>query len=193
MQKIPTLFERDWDGDRSRVVDQVHEGCEWVLAGEGLATCKLDGTSCMIRDGEFFKRREQRGDRPVPLEFEQIERDEKTGKVAGWMPVGDGPEDRWHREALANGANWLNGTYELIGPKVQGNPERALDHFLIRHGEGLAGIIEGVPRDFAGLRDWLEGRDIEGVVFRHQDGRMAKIKLRDFGHKRPANTERGTD
>jgi hypothetical protein len=31
----------------------------------------------------------------------------------------------------------------------------------------------------------LAGKDIEGIVWHHSDGRMAKIKLRDFGHKRP--------
>ena len=60
MKKIPTLFERDWNGDRSRVLPQVHSGCEWVLAGEGIATRKLDGTCCMIRDGKLYKRRELR-------------------------------------------------------------------------------------------------------------------------------------
>jgi hypothetical protein len=40
------------------------------------------------------------------------------------------------------------------------------------------------PLNFGGLRAWMEGRDIEGVVFHHADGRMAKIKLRDFGLKR---------
>jgi hypothetical protein len=41
-----------------------------------------------------------------------------------------------------------------------------------------------VPRDFDGLREYLAGKDIEGIVWHHSDGRMAKIKLRDFGHKR---------
>ena len=48
MKKIPTVFERDWNGDRSRVVDVVHPGCEWVLAGEGVPTLKQDGTCCMV-------------------------------------------------------------------------------------------------------------------------------------------------
>jgi hypothetical protein len=51
MKKIPTIFERDWEGDRSKVLDRKNPECAWVFAGEGKATRKLDGTSCMIRAG----------------------------------------------------------------------------------------------------------------------------------------------
>lgn len=177
MKKILTLFERD----RSRVVNQVHPGCEWVLAGEGVATRKLDGTCCMIRDGKLYKRREVRKSEAEPPLFERADFDEETGKTVGWVPVGAGPEDRWHREALATAQVIKDGTYELVGPKVQGNPEHAAGHDLILHGSIM---IEPVPRTFDGLRDWLATQDIEGVVFHHPNGRMAKIKLRDFGRKR---------
>jgi hypothetical protein len=184
MKKVPTVFERDWSGDRSRVIDQVHEGCEWVLAGEGTATRKVDGTCCLIRDGKLYKRRELRDGDTVPADFEEADHDAETGKTVGWMPVGDGPEDRYHREAWEAAGILLDGTYELLGPKVQGNPERAKGSLLVRHGDGTAGVIVDVPRSFDGLREWLVGKDIEGVVFHHRDGRMAKIKLRDFGLKR---------
>jgi hypothetical protein len=49
MKKIPTIFERDWEGDRSKVLDKKNPECAWVFAGEGKATRKLDGTSCLIR------------------------------------------------------------------------------------------------------------------------------------------------
>lgn len=181
MRKIPTVFERDWGGDRSRVVNQVHAGCEWVIAGDGDATRKLDGTCCMVRNGRLYKRRELRSSDNAPEGFEIVDLDPETGKIVGWMPVGDGPEDRYHRAAFAEETNWPGGTYELIGPKVQGNPENWTGHQLIRHGS----IIEhDVPRTFEGLREWLGTQDIEGIVFHHPDGRMAKIKLRDFGLKR---------
>lgn len=181
MKKIPTVFERDWNGDRSRVVDQVHPGCEWVLAGEGTPTRKLDGTCCMIRDGKLYKRRELRAGDPMPANFEVADQDDETGKIVGWVSVGDGPEDRIHREALPPTIPLDDGTYELIGPKVQGNPEGWPSHYLVPHGLNK---IDDAPRTFAGLREWLAGLDIEGVVWHHPDGRMAKIKLRDFGLKR---------
>ena len=71
---------------------------------------------------------------------------------------------------------------ELIGPKVQGNHENFTEHVLISH--VATGLHPDAPRTFEGLRDWLQGMDIEGIVFHHPDGRMAKIKKRDFGLKR---------
>lgn len=185
MKKIPTIFERDWEGDRSRVLDKPHPDCGWVFAGDGIATRKFDGTCCLIRGGKLYKRRELRAtDTPLP-DFEVVEHDPATEKIVGWIPVGDGPEDRWHRAAYLEEMNPQDGTYELIGPKVQGNPENWMGHQLIRHGS----IFEDdVPRTFDGLRDWLARQDIEGIVFHHKDGRMAKIKLRDFGIKRTRNS-----
>lgn len=182
MRKIPTLFERDWNGDRSRVLDRPHPDCGWVFAGEGHATLKIDGTSCLLRAGALLKRRELRKGETAPAGFESLGTDPETGKMVGWVPVGDGPEDRWHREGLAALADRSDGTYELVGPKVQGNPEKRAGHELVRHAD--LGIEESVPRDFTGLRAWLEDRDLEGLVFHHPDGRMAKIKKRDFGFRR---------
>jgi hypothetical protein len=182
VKKIPTIFERDWNGDRSRVVDTPHPDCGWVFAGEGVATRKLDGTCCMIRSDKLYKRRELRkGEGVAPEGFEYADFDSETGKTVGWVPVGDSPEDRWHRAAFAEERRWPDGTYELIGPKVQGNPEGSAGYQLIQHGM----IAEDdVPRTFEGLKAWFAGKDIEGIVFHHPDGRMAKIKLRDFGLKR---------
>ncbi|MDE2096557.1 MAG: hypothetical protein KGL39_04865 [Patescibacteria group bacterium] len=183
MKKIPTLFVRDWAGDKSRVVNIVADGCEWVADGQGVATRKVDGTCCMIRDGRMYRRRELKSGEITPALFESSGLDKETGKTVGWVPVGDGPEDRWHREAFNH--DLADGTYELLGPKVQGNPEGTEKHVLVRHGGvGMAGELGGVPRDFAGLREWLSQHDVEGIVFHHEDGRMAKIKARDFGIKR---------
>jgi hypothetical protein len=180
MQKIPTMFERDWNGDRSRVIDSIHPGCEWVAAGEGVATRKIDGTCAMIRDGRLYKRRELREGDAVPTDFELAGKDEETKKSVGWVPVGDGPEDKWFREAHVPGLP--DGTYELVGPKVQGNPERYAAHELVSHNQ--TDTYEDCPRTFDALRVWMFGKDIEGIVFHHPDGRMAKIKLRDFAIKR---------
>src|SRR5687768_4156300 len=38
MEKIPTIFDR---GDQFKVVNKPRAGCEWVFAGEGVATEKL--------------------------------------------------------------------------------------------------------------------------------------------------------
>jgi hypothetical protein len=183
MKKTPTIFERDWNGDRSRVVNIPNEKCAWVFSGEGWPTKKIDGTCCLVRDGKLYKRRELKPNDKAPDNFEVADHDDETGKTIGWVPVSeDDPADRWHIEAFSAASSLPDGTYELVGPKIQGNPEKHDKHELVSHNN--LRINEDVPRDFDGLKDWLDGKDIEGLVFHHADGRMGKIKLRDFGIKR---------
>ncbi len=188
MRKIPTIFVRDWEGTIGPpgrlVLDEPHPDCGWVFAGEGVPTRKLDGTCCLVQDGALFKRHEVKVDkktgqlREIPVGFDIVYEDVETGAVVGWLPVSDGPEDRWHRDAFAPGLP--DGTYELIGPKVQGNPESVqAGHQLVPH-SSLA-FDDDVPTTFEGLRAWLPLHNIEGVVWHHPDGRMAKIKTKDFG------------
>ena len=190
MQKIISLFQRNYDGDRL-VRDEVVPGAEWVLAGEGVATRKWDGTSCLIQGGRLHKRYDAKHGKTPPPGFipAQEAPDPKTGHWPGWLMTGGGPEDRWHREALithAQSGDWPlpDGTYELVGPKVQGNPDQFDEHRLIRHGRE---ILHHVPRDFDGIKRYLSvDSHIEGIVWHHPDGRMVKIKAKDFGLKRGA-------
>lgn len=190
VKKIPTYFERDWDADRSRVTPAVNPACQWVADGEGWATQKIDGACCMIRGGKLFKRRELKTGAGQPDGFEYADHDGETGKTVGWVPVGEGPEDLWFRDGLdrwvQSGHPIQEGTYELVGPKVNGNPEGRAAHGMVFHGGRGLLIDPPPPRDFEGLRAWMTGRNIEGVVWHHPDGRMAKLKLRDFGLKREA-------
>lgn len=184
MKKIPTIFERDWDGDRSRVKNQCNVACDWVFAGEGIATRKLDGMCAAVIDGVLYKRREIKPGKDTPEGFLESERDEKTGKIIGWVPVGEGPEDKYFREAWQR-REFHDGTYELVGPKSQGGVEQYPGHHLISHNADEL-IFEDQPpyRDLESLKRWMTGCDIEGIVFHHEDGRMAKLKLKDFGLKR---------
>jgi hypothetical protein len=187
MQKIISLFQRNYDGDRL-VRDEVVPGAEWVLAGDGRATRKLDGTCCLVRDGKLYKRYEVKQGKQTPPNFEAAsDLDENTGRQQGWVPVGDGPEDRWHREGWAAECAKFDGvlpdgTYELVGPNVQGNPEGLSELRLLPHG-GI--LLNDVPRNYDGLKEHLARYDIEGIVWHHPDGRMVKIKAKDFGIKRP--------
>lgn len=132
----------------------------------------------------LYKRLDVKPGKVAPPDFEEEQHDTTTGKRFGWVPVGDGPEDRWHREAWESDLpeNMLPGTYELVGPKVQGNPERIFPHTLIPH--AYAEELHGVPRDFEGIKRWLSEHDVEGIVWHHEDGRMVKIKAKDFGIRR---------
>lgn len=190
MQKIISVFQRNYESDRL-IRDEVVPGAEWVLAGEGRATRKWDGSCCMIRDGRLFKRHELKAGKVPPEGFEPAQPpDEKTGAAPGWIPVGAGPEDQWFRAAVGQ-LIAPDGTYEAIGPHFGGghhskNPEGCSSDLLIRHGTHE---LPDFPRTFDGMRDYFAamgadartGPSIEGVVFHHPDGRMAKVKARDFG------------
>jgi len=200
MQKIISLFQRNYDGDRL-VRDEIVPGAEWVARGEGQATRKFDGTCCLVKDGKLFKRYDAKNGKNPPEGFVPAqEPDPNTGHWPGWLLCSrDNPADRWHWQAWDNQHTLPNGTYELCGPKVQSDAERDYRmseqpdqdiHVLIPHGsyvfasEGNGNLYDGCPRTFRALRQWFVGKDIEGIVWHHPDGRMVKIKKRDFGMKR---------
>lgn len=186
MKKIISLFQRNYMGDRL-VRDEIVPGAEWVVAGEGVATRKYDGTCCMVRDGKLFKRYDATKGKAPPPGFEPAQDyDEVTGHMPGWIEVGNGNEDRWHREACGklgdpDRVDLPSGTYELLGPKIQKNPENFATHVLIPHGKE---VLVDAPRTFNALREYLADGRIEGIVWHHLDGRMVKIKAKDFGIKR---------
>lgn len=189
MKKIRTLFKRDFTNN-GMIIPEYSAGTEWVLAGEGVATRKYDGTSVLIRDGKMLKRYELRPGKVAPPDFEEVDRDATTGKAVGWVQVGWGSEDKWFREAIAGGnpdkvpvGQYPDGNYELLGPKVQGNPEHAENHYLhdfMRKAEEYP----DAPVGFEELKDWLADKDIEGLVWHHPDGHMVKIKKKDYRLKR---------
>ena len=187
MRKIPTLFRRD-PNDMRRVLPELTPGCEWVLAGEGVATRKYDGTCLMLdTDGVWWARREVKPGKGTPDGFVALETDETTGKTVGWEPV---EQSSFAKLFAAMERPGFPGTYELVGPKVNGNPERLDRHRLILHAiaqPAPAAELRLVGLDAATalerLGPWLidlAGYGWEGVVWHHPDGRMAKLKARDF-------------
>lgn len=222
MQKIISLFKRDYEGNR-QVYNEVVEGAEWVIAGEGVATVKYDGTCCKIEDGKLYKRYDRKLTEsankrmkkdssfvPTVENFKppegwvaaESEPNKHTGHWPGWCPVSnDDPQDQWHREAFdffcehwdANDCfTEANGTYELVGPKIGsnkgGNPYGLEQHFLWRHGVPVAPGMAEPPRDFEGLREYFSKHILEGIVWHHPDGRMVKIKRKDFGLEWPVTS-----
>jgi hypothetical protein len=188
MQKIISLFQRNYETDRL-VRNEVIPGAEWVVNGEGVPTEKIDGTSCLIKDGLLYKRYDVKKGKTAPEGFIPAQDpDLITGHWPGWLIVNTmfpKPEDKWHVEAWdAMPVAVFDGTYELIGPKVQGNPYHRDKHTLEKHGAWRFDC--DVPRDFEGLKAFLETHNVEGIVWHHADGRMVKIKARDFGLTWPA-------
>lgn len=195
MQKIISLFKRDYDARPALVYNEVVPGAEWVLAGEGVATDKIDGTSVLIKDGKMYKRFEVKTGKIPPEGWIQLQDapDPVTGHWPGWLAVSEtNPEDKWHLEGfkyrmdLNDGETVEDGTYELIGPKVGnkggGNPYNLTYHKLWKHGVMTPMVqYDPPPRNFDGIKKWFETHVIEGIVWHHPDGRMVKIKRRDFG------------
>ena len=187
MKKVPTLFERDWNGDKSRVLDRVNPACDWVMRGEGVPTRKFDGTAVLVEGQKLFVRYDAKKGKTPPEGFRpaQDSPDDETGHWPGWLPAGEGPQYQWQRKAFESmPIPVLDGTYEVCGPHIQGNPE-GFDHdILIRHGGEVVPEFVDRPLSFSMLAERLKGLDIEGIVWHHPDGRMAKIKKRDFGLRR---------
>ena len=187
MKKIPTLFVRPATVGRKPefVIDAIVPDAAWVIAGEGVATRKFDGTCCMVKARVLYKRYDSKGKAPPP-DFIPAE---GTGSFVlerhnpGWIPIGNEPDSKYHREAfMLLNRQYPNdpipdGTYELCGPKVGGNPEHFEKHMLIPHGKE---VLQDCPRTYHEIRGFLRGKDIEGIVWHHPDGRMAKIKKKDF-------------
>ncbi|HEU0102110.1 MAG TPA: DUF5565 family protein [Mycobacteriales bacterium] len=180
MRKIPTVFLRD-EQDRKYVTSTPNPDAAWVFAGEGQATRKYDGT-CVRTDGEtWWARREVKPGKTAPAGFEPVEHDETTGKTVGWEPAEQSAFVKYLREALTEARELPAGTYELIGPKVNGNPERADRHVLVSH--DAAARVAADDLTYEGIRQAvlaLADDGVEGIVWHHPDGRMAKIKARDF-------------
>lgn len=171
MIKIPTMYPRDESRKGHPVMAGVKPECSWVEMREGVATKKLDGTNVKIQGGKLFKRQKPKNGEPYDeAAYVEAKRDD--------------PSDRYIWEAFdALGEQMrLDGIYEAVGPKIQGNPDGFPAHALVRVVPPDADlIIQDVPRTFDGLRGFLADKPIEGIVFHHSDGRFAKIKRRDFG------------
>lgn len=125
MKKIGTLFKKD-PNDLSRVINEVDPDNEWVIKGEGTATRKFDGSACAIIDGQLYKRYDVKKGRSVPeFAIPCQDPDSITGHWPHWLLCQyDKPEDKFFLEGFDNLEHKEDGTYELCGPKVQGNLEK---------------------------------------------------------------------
>lgn len=201
MRKIPVVFKMDYATET--LTSEVKAGCEWVVNGEGVVTIKIDGSACDFRNGRLWKRfdrklnkrAQQQFDsgklpaeidisffREAPAGFEPCEAsyDPVTFHWPGWVPVSENdPADKYHIEALRNhnGPLTEGKTYELVGPTLASNPYKLTTHALVEHGTEVVTLND---RSFEGLREFLDANYIEGLVFHHPDGRMAKIRRKDY-------------
>lgn len=108
-----------------------------------------------------------------------------TTATAAWKPMSQAAKTvkAAFEEALTG--EETDGYYELIGPKLAGNPHQ-LDHVeLVRHGSGTFDYsIDDIPRtSLYAWPKWLRGHGLQGVLWVDDSGpeaRYAAVRLEYF-------------
>lgn len=191
MKKIPTLFNRIYENHKVvGITDEITPGCEEAFKN-GLATVKFDGTCCAVIDGVLYKRYDaKKGKKPPEGAIACSDPDPITGHWPHWVKVDENnPSDKYFVAAFKRKMKCFglsDGTYELVGLHINGNPYGYHDDYLIKHGRQFV----FVRRDFDSIRDFLEKYHIEGIVFWLNDEPVCKIKRTDFGFKWPVLKEK---
>jgi len=193
MKKISTLFKKD-PNDLGRVINEINPENNWIFDKGVTATRKWDGTSCAIINGELYKRYDVKKGKSIPENAIPCqEPDEITGHWPHWVKCDRSNNgDQWHFKAFDEAPKLEDGTYELCGPKIQGNPEDLKFHYLVKHGKhevamgGMPAMKYASSLIFVYFEKFLSdvNNNIEGIVFHHPDGRMCKLRKSDYGIKR---------
>ena len=183
MKKISTLYKKDLT-NLALVINEIDPNNQWVLDGYCIPTRKFDGTSSMVFDGNIYKRYDVKKGKSVPNgAIPCQDADLITGHWPHWLLCDrNNKSDKYFFEAFDRQFPLENGTYELVGPKIQGNPENISLNTLILHGYETLDIKDF---SFESLIEYLTHNDIEGIVFHHiVKDKMCKIRKSDFGIKR---------
>lgn len=186
MPKLESPFVRKMIDNNYLVTDEITEGMEWVFEDESvMAIEKLDGTnvSIQITDGIIvgvWNRTER-----LPF-FNKGKQHIIMGIMNSYV--------KGYTEFLGDGQHFG----ELIGPKVNKNPYNLKEHVWIpfeTYGQKhLKFNCWGkYPKTFDSISEWFKelmplytsmkgDREgfIEGIVFTHPDGRMAKLRRDQF-------------
>lgn len=184
MRKIKTIFERNWDGDKT-VIDRllIDPG---ILMG-AVATEKLDGMNvrATIRQGTLVRLEKRRN----PDKIQKYK-----GITEPWyIDASDGDtQDKYLWDAARNtdfsqlpDGEWSG---EAIGLNIQGNPLKLDKNLVVFFSLNQAPVFEDVPITYEGLKAWLPEQKskfgnncgIEGIVWHCPNGEMYKIKTKDF-------------
>ncbi|TLV00040.1 RNA ligase family protein [Dyadobacter luticola] len=188
MEKIKTIFERNWEGNR-KVIDKL--AVTDFDFSNAVATEKVDGTNVRITVRNHILVRLEKRRNPTKSEKEKgiIEpwytdanpadnADKYIFEAASHTDLSDVPDGEWNAEAF--------------GEKIQGNPLNIKGHFLFIFSlkswrEKIT--FDNVPIEFNELKKWLKeqksliGSDcgIEGIVWHNEaTSEMCKIKVKDF-------------
>lgn len=195
MPKIESPFVRKEINGNYVVTPEIEKGYEWVFTDDKVqAVEKLHGTnvSVLIQDGvvtSVWNRTER-----IPF-FNKGKKHIIEGLLNSY--------ERGYMEFLGDGQHFG----ELIGKKVNGNPYKIDGHLWLPFNTycktHLAYKSWGkYPKTFESISNWfkelmplyaLKKGDkegfVEGVVFTHEDGRMAKLRkdMFPFWYENPNN------
>ena len=186
MPKIESPFIRKEINGDYIVIPEITEGYGWVFEDESvMAIEKLHGTnvSIQITDGiivGIWNRTER-----IPF-FNKGKQHIVMGILNSY--------GKGYTEFLGDGQHFG----ELIGPKVNGNPYKLDEHLWIPFETFCQKHLKykswgKYPKDFNTISDWfkelmplyssMKGNKegfVEGIVFTHPDGRMAKLRCDMF-------------
>ena len=186
MPKLESPFVRKEINGNYIVTPEIAEGYEWVFTDENvMAIEKLHGTnvSIAIQDGiivGIWNRTER-----IPF-FNRGKKHITEGLLNSF--------EYGYIDNLLDGQHFG----ELVGPKVNGNPYKLKEHRWIPFSSFSQKHLRykswgKYPKDFATISEWFkeliplyacmvegsEGRQngfVEGIIFTHPDGRMAKLR-----------------
>ena len=185
MNKIKTIFDRDWEGNRACINKYIEDFSPNLLV-DSKATEKLDGMNVRITVRNHTVVRVEKRRNPDKIQ-------KHKGIEDPWyVDASESAEDKWIMDAVRNTSflevpdgEWSG---ECLGKNIQGNPLNLDKNLVVFFSLGQAPVFENVPTDFEGLKTWLPiqkskfGNDcgIEGIVWHCSDGKMFKIKVKDF-------------
>jgi hypothetical protein len=186
IKKMPALFVIN--RETHEATTELNTPAAWIFSEPSRPTYKKDGTSVTVaEDGTIYARRAVKRGKTAPAGFIPAETDSYTGSTFGLEPINQSGFAKMFREA-AGDQKLAPGTYELCGPKINGNPEGLTSHQLMPHGSETATDIPDmrtVPKEeayetlksvFAGYKE----RGIEGVVWWGENGKRTKLRVKDF-------------
>jgi hypothetical protein len=194
MKKIPSFFIRK-TGSSLANVECVNAECSWVLDANVpmRVTVKRDGTPMLLMDRQWYQRRVIKTgnggviERPDGFHPAQPAAgyDQENGQWEwpGWVPLS--AQYKPYLEEAGYADISVEGTYELCGPKINGNPERLKKHTLFWHGSEEISLSPLLTRSKDLVIDIVKLTRHEGVVLYANDGRMAKARRREFGFDWP--------
>ncbi len=192
MIKIPRLFIHD----KSYATDKISPVSRWVLTEESIPYRKWDGIATKLYKDQWYirsiRRRDGIDDKDIHTIFYPV--DLLQDYVYGWLKTDYSPYLPYLTEALAtepysdrlfgteNG--WEQGTYELMGPNILGNPEKLERHWLMPHHRSpqLSEVsMLGKDISYDSLLTIFSTYDCEGCVWYERNGyRKTKLRRRDF-------------